>query len=91
MLKVIPTKQFRKDVRLITKSGAKDLNKLTDVIKKLANGEPLSYRFKDHQLKGDMHRFRECHIEPDWLLVYEVKEEILVLSLVRTGSHNLVL
>lgn len=91
MLRVIPTKQFRKDVRLLIKSGGKDINKLTAVIKKLANEEQLDYRFRDHQLKGDMHRFRECHIEPDWLLVYEVKEEILVLSLVRTGSHNLVL
>ena len=91
MLKVIPTKQFRKDVRLLTKSGVKDINKLTEVIKKIANEETLPYKFKDHQLKGNMSRFRECHIEPDWLLVYEVKEEILVLSLVRTGSHNLVL
>lgn len=91
MLKVIPTKQFRKDVRSLIKSGGKDINKLTTVIKKLANEEQLDYKFKDHQLKGNMSRFRECHIEPDWLLVYEIKEKVLVLSLVRTGSHSTIL
>lgn len=88
MLKVIPTKQFKKDVRQLKKSGTKDISKLTEVIKQLSRQEPLPYKFRDHKLKGDMNRFRECHIEPDWLLVYEVKEDVLVLSLVRTGSHS---
>ena len=88
MLKVIPTKQFKKDVRLLTKSGIKDLSKLTEVIKKLSKREPLSYKFKDYQLKGNMNRFRECHIEPDWLLIYEIINDELIIIFITTGTHS---
>ena len=59
-----------------------------DVIEKLANDEKLDEKYKDHPLKGKYYSTRECHIEPDFLLIYEKIEEVLVLSLVRTGSHS---
>lgn len=54
----------------------------------LANGEPLPPKNKDHQLKGNYKGHRECHIEPDWLLIYKVQDNMLILTLVRTGSHS---
>ena len=61
---------------------------LKDIVTKLANGEPLDARHKDHPLSGDWIGHRECHIQPDWLLVYRIENDILVLTLSRTGTHS---
>ena len=61
---------------------------LKDIITKLANGEPLDARHKDHPLSGDWIGHRECHIQPDWLLIYRIENDILVLTLSRTGTHS---
>ena len=54
----------------------------------LSTGKPLESKYRDHQLSGNMSDFRDCHIEPDWLLIYEIREDILVLMLNRVGSHS---
>ena len=64
-----------------------DVNLLKDIILKLGNGIPLDEKYKDHALKGDWDGFRECHIQPDWLLIYLVEDDILTLTLVDTGTH----
>ena len=81
------TTQFKKDVKLAQKRG-KDLSKLKDVIDILASGNPLDKKFRDHELKGEYANKRECHIEPDWLLVYRIEGDKLLLYLLRTGSHS---
>ncbi len=81
------TSQFKKDVKLAKKQN-KNLDKLFNVIEKLANGEKLEAKYKDHNLAGNYVGTRECHIEPDWLLVYEIKNEVLVLLLYRLGTHS---
>jgi mRNA interferase YafQ len=65
----------------------KNIDKLFDVIEVLANGGTLEKKYKDHGLSGDYKGTRECHIEPDWLLVYEIRETVLVLMLNRVGTH----
>lgn len=79
--------QFKRDLKLIRKQG-KDENKLKKVIELLANDEPLPQKYKDHNLTGNYADCRECHIEPDWLLIYEIIEDDLILYLTRTGSHS---
>lgn len=81
------TNQFKKDLKLAKKQG-KDTQKLFDVIEKLANGDPLGSNYRDHELSGNYIGCRECHIEPYWLLIYELFDEVLVLMLYRTGSHS---
>ena len=81
------TKKFEKDLKLIEKQG-KDVGKLVELIDRLAAAETLEPRYKDHALAGRYRGFRECHIEPDWLLVYQVFNRSLVLVLSRTGSHS---
>lgn len=79
--------QFKKDLKLIKKQGLK-IPLLLDVIEKLAMGEPLPKSRKDHELSGNWVGHRECHIRPDWLLIYRIEENILVLTMTRTGSHS---
>lgn len=81
------TNKFKKELKIAKKQN-KDLNKLYDVIEKLANGEALDIKYRDHELAGKYKGTRECHIESDWLLVYEIKDEILVLILYRLNSHS---
>lgn len=81
------TNQFKKDLKLAKKQG-KDLDKLFEVISILANGEKLDTKFKDHDLSGSYKGTRECHIEPDWLLIYEIDNNTLVLMLYRLGTHS---
>ena len=81
------TSQFKKDLKLARKQG-KSVDKLFEVIEKLANGELLDAKYRDHDLIGDYRGCRECHIEPDWLLIYEVINDVLVLMLYRVGSHS---
>lgn len=87
MLRAIATSQFRKDYKRAIKRG-KDIAKLDDIIRKLARGEPLDIRHRDHALVGNWASFRECHIEPDWLLIYRIEPDVLVLTLARTGTHG---
>ena len=81
------TRQFKHDLKL-AKKQVKDLNKLYDVIEQLANGEILDEKYRDHDLQGEYEGSRECHIEPDWLLIYEIQGKVLVLMLYRLGSHS---
>ena len=81
------TTKFQKDLKRIQKRGY-DISLLTDIIKKLANGEELPEKNKDHNLNGNYKGCRECHITPDWLLIYEIDNGTLILYLTRTGTHS---
>lgn len=81
------TSQFKKDIKLAGNRG-KNLDELFSVIETLSNGMPLEERYRDHPLKGKYSAYRECHIEPDWLLVYQKMEDCLILILYRVGSHS---
>ncbi len=81
------TTQFKKDFKLAEKQGL-PIVELEKVVLMLADGEVLPQKYRDHELKGKYEGYRECHIEPDWLLIYKIFEQVLVLSLVRTGSHS---
>ena len=78
---------FKKDYKRIVKRGY-DTRLLEKVIELLANQKPLPEKNRDHQLTGDYAGCRECHITPDWLLIYEVADEELILYITRTGSHS---
>lgn len=81
------TGRFKKDLKVVQKQG-KDLNKLFSVIESLANDVTLNPKHRDHGLSGEFIGFRECHIEPDWLLIYCLEKDELILYLMRTGSHS---
>lgn len=81
------TTQFKKDFKLAKKRGLK-MELLREVITVLAMGEALPEKNKDHALTGNWIGHRECHILPDWLLVYRLEDEVLVLTLTRTGRHS---
>lgn len=87
MLDIVPSNQFKKDLKLAQKRGLK-LDKLRTVVNTLAARQTLDEKYRDHSLTGNYRDFRECHIEPDWLLVYRVNEDELELFLFRTGSHS---
>lgn len=87
MYTIKPSSRFKKDLKVVVKRGY-DINLITNVIKLLSTGSPLPEKYKDHALTGNWINYRECHITPDWLLVYKVDEDILVLTLTRTGSHS---
>lgn len=78
---------FKKDYKRIVRRGY-DISKLEAVIRILALGEDLPPVYRDHQLKGDYKGCRECHIAPDWLLIYEIQDNDLILCLTRTGTHS---
>lgn len=84
---VRPTTKFQKDLKRIQKRGY-NISLLTDVIHKLSDGEPLPEKHKDHALSGNFSGCRECHITPDWLLIYEIENGTLILYLTRTGTHS---
>ena len=81
------TGKFRKDYKLAMKQK-RNIELLDKVITALAKGEELDEKYKDHDLKGDWKGYRECHILPDWLLIYRYDEDVLVLVLARLGSHS---
>ena len=87
MYSIRPTTKFQKDLKRIEKRGY-NISLLTEVIKKLANGEQLPEKNKDHNLQGEYTGCRECHITPDWLLIYEIAGNELILYLTRTGTHS---
>ena len=82
---IFQTSQFKKDFKRIKKQG-KDLNKLKEVVNATANSAALEERHRDHALSGNWAGSRDCHIEPDWILIYRVDGEFLFLE--RTGSHS---
>lgn len=81
------TSKFKKDYKLAKKQG-KNMKLLEEIVKTLAKGEKLSEKYYDHALSGNWVGHRECHIQPDWLLIYYQQDDILVLTLSRTGSHS---
>ena len=81
------TTQFKKDYKLAKRRGL-DISLLKSIVTKLANGESLDPKYKDHPLTGNWIGHRECHIQPGWLLVYRYEDHVLVLTLVRTGTHS---
>lgn len=85
MLSIKEERSFRKDLKLLKKRG-KDIKKLQDIVKQLAQKKPLPIKNRNHRLTGNYRGFYECHIEPDWLLIYRLEKDSLVL--VRTGSHS---
>lgn len=87
MLALITTTQFKKDLKRIRKRGL-DLNSLKFVLDTLQKQEALPLKYRDHALVGNYRGFRECHIEPDWLLIYTISNEKLILTAARTGSHS---
>ena len=87
MYRVKPTTKFARDVKRAEERGYK-IDLLTEVIKKLAAGEKLKEKHKDHPLKGNFKGCRECHITPDWLLIYKIAKDVLILYLTRTGTHS---
>jgi len=84
-IKALPS--FERDLKRLEKKKA-DKSKLIEVIKILANNKTLAPKYKDHQLKGKLKDFRECHIEENWLLMYKKDKQQLILVLVRTGTHD---
>jgi mRNA interferase YafQ len=87
MLTVKPTSRFRKELKLAVKRGL-DVEKLKRIVKILAEEKELPVENRDHGLSGNFKGYRECHIESDWLLIYKISRDVLVLSLERTGTHS---
>lgn len=84
---IVWTTQFKKDYRLALKRHM-DIELLDNIIRVLSRGDTLPEKNKDHPLTGDWVGHRECHILPDWLLVYRIDDDVLVLTLARTGTHS---
>lgn len=87
MLEIQFYTQFKRDIKRAKKRHM-DMSLLKYVINKLQACEPLEEKYRDHALSGEYAGFRECHIQPDWLLVYKIIEERLILVLARTGTHS---
>lgn len=87
MFEVVLSNRFRKDLKLAAKRGLR-LDELNTIVNQLAAGQTLPERNRDHALTGDYIGFRECHIRPDWLIVYRVDGDALELFLFRTGTHT---
>ena len=81
------TTQFKKDYKLAKRRGL-NIKLLQEIVNKLASGETLDDSYKDHALTGKWVGHRECHIQPDWLLIYHINKNVLVLTLSRTGTHS---
>ena len=87
MYRPVYSTRFKKDVLLAMKRG-KDMGKLATVVELLCTGDPLPERYRDHPLSGQYAGFRDCHIEPDWVLLYRIEKNQLQLILVRMGTHS---
>ena len=83
---LILTNKFKKGLKLAKRRGL-DITLLEVLVEKLLHGIPLDEKNKDHELKGKFKGFRECHIQPDWLLIYLIEDEVLTLTLIDTGTH----
>lgn len=86
-LDIVWTNQFKRDYKQAMKRCL-EISLLDDIIRKLSRGEPLPEKNKDHALAGNWLGHRECHIQPDWLLIYRIEDDLLVLTLSRTGTHS---
>lgn len=84
--RLILTGKFKKSLKLAKKRGL-DLSLMDKVVGTILQGLPLEEKYRDHELKGRYKGFRECHIQPDWLLIYLIENDILTLTLVDTGTH----
>ena len=84
---VKPTTKFKKDYKRVRKQG-RPMEEMKAVVDLLADGKPLPDKYDDHDLTGNWIGYRECHIRPDWLLIYKCMDDVLILSLTRTGSHD---
>ena len=84
---LVLTGKFKKGLKLAKKRGL-DIKLLEGIVDKLQNGIPLEEKHRDHELKGKFKGFRECHIQPEWLLMYLIEDDVLVLTLVDTGTHS---
>ncbi len=87
MYKIKFTTAYKKSYKLMKKRGL-DISLLDDVVDLLRQGRQLDKKYRDHALSGNFIGFRECHIKPDWLLVYLIEDNVLTLTLVDTGSHS---
>lgn len=87
MYKIVSTTKFKRDLKIALKRGY-NISLLNEVIENLSNGEPLLERYHDHLLIGNYVECRECHITPDWRLIYEISDSELILYLTRTGTHS---
>jgi mRNA interferase YafQ len=89
MFEIVYTKQMKRDTKRMEKRG-KDMDKLISTLALLATGKPMPAKYRDHQLKGDMRGYRECHVdgEGDWLLIYQIFDDVLILSASGTGTHS---
>ena len=87
MYEVKFTSSYKKNYKLMKKRGY-DISLLDDVVDTLRQGKTLDKKYKDHELKGNFAGFHECHIKPDWLLIYLIEKDILTLTLVDTGTHS---
>ncbi len=87
MLRIVTSNKFLKDLK-VAKSRGLDLSLLEEVVNKLANREKLEPKYHDHALSGKYSDFRECHVKPDWLLIYSIDDEELELFLFRNGTHS---
>lgn len=85
--KIVLSNQFKKDLKRLSKRKY-DLSKLERVVDRLAKGESLEIIYRDHNLSGEFSGFRECHISADWLLIYRIENDELILLLMRTGTHS---
>ena len=86
MFDIVASNQFKRDLKLAKKRGY-NIENLREVVRKLANGEELEAKYRDHVMTGNYIGFRECHIAPDWLLIYRIDGNVLELYLSRTGTH----
>lgn len=87
MLKIRYSSQFKKDFKTIIKRSY-DIKYFEEVLNLLVEEKPLQPKHRDHLLVGNYHGHRECHITPDWLLIYKIEKDTLTLSLTRTGTHS---
>lgn len=87
MFDIVAASRFKKDLKLAIKRGYR-IELLAEVVDTLAGGEPLAEKYRDHALSGEYAGCRECHITPDWLLIYKINDRTLILYLTRTGTHS---
>ncbi len=84
---IVWTTQFKKDYKQAVRRHL-DIDLLDDIVRALSRGETLPEKYRDHALSGNWEGHRECHILPDWLLVYRIEDDLLILTLARTGTHS---
>jgi mRNA interferase YafQ len=87
MLTIRYSARFKRDYKLVKKRGY-DIGLLEEVLDILCSNQPLPPKYRDHNLAGNYEGHRECHITPDWLLIYKIEDDELLLSLTRTGTHS---